>query len=45
MTTQQFLITSIVVLLILFGALGIERYRQCQERGGLFCEPGPTIVK
>ncbi len=45
MTVQQFLIATAIVFLILFGALGIERYRQCQELGGHFCEPGPMIVK
>ena len=45
MTTQQFLIAATIALLVLFAALGIESYRECQEKGGHFCQLGPAIVK
>ncbi len=43
MSTRQFLVTVTIMRLILFGAPGIERYRQCQEEDGDYCRLGPMV--
>jgi len=43
MTNKQFLTIVAFVIVLLLGAILLEHYRLCQEKGGEYCWPGATM--
>jgi hypothetical protein len=43
MTNKQFIALFGTVIVLLIGAILLERYRDCQEKGGDYCKLGPLI--
>jgi hypothetical protein len=43
MTNKQFIALLGTVIVLLIGAMLLERYRDCQEKGGDVCWTGPSV--
>jgi hypothetical protein len=44
MSNKQITILLAAIILFLIGALGIERVRECREKGGAACDLSPVFV-
>jgi hypothetical protein len=41
MSNKQFLVLVGAMIVLLIGAIGVEHYHTCQEKGGVYCQRGP----